>query len=164
MMKLINAIRWVLPYACDQVVNDPLKSCSMFFTDYLPEFTFILLDFNVRSIVDSISIYGTIVLALLSCVNDSSTPIIIPHMYHRALQVYDSLLPKQNILDSCFAQTDHMVKSDPPGHQKLLQYLHSALNQIELLFQSKSSSQMVHQISDLPRLTTVLMFIYELCS
>ena len=74
---------------CDQVVNDPLKSCSMFFTDYLPEFT--LLDFNVRSIVNSISIYGTIiVLALLSCVNDSSTPIIIPHMYYRALQVYDS--------------------------------------------------------------------------
>ena len=101
------------------------------------EFTFILLDFNVHSIVDSISIYGTTVLALLSCVNDSSTPIIIPHMYYRALQVYDSLLPKQNILDSCFAQIDHTVKSDPPGHQKLLQYLHLALNQIELLFQSK---------------------------
>ncbi len=143
-------IKWI--DVCNEVIDDPLESCSKFFKECLPELT--LLDINCySSIIDSISIYGTIALAMLSCVSDSSSPILIPEMYYRALQVYDSLLPKahDHILDSCYS---HMVKK---SLDKLLQYLHLALNQIEVLLQNRSYSRLTLQISDLPRLTTILV-------
>ena len=151
------AIEWI--DVCNEVIHDPLKSCSKFVRDCLPK-----LDINCySSIIDSISVYGTIILAMLSCVSNSSSPIIIPHMYYRALQVYDSLLPKaqnENILDSCSNQIGHIIQSDPASHYgKLLQCLHSALNQIEVLLQNQSDfySQSMVQISDLPRLTIILI-------
>ena len=148
------AMTWI--DVCNQAINNPLKSCTMYFETCLPEF--IQLDYNFRSIIDSINVYGTIVLALLSCVSDLSAPIIIPHMYYRALQVYDSLLPKtqeQNILDSCSYQFDHLIKCGPAGKQKLLQCLYSALDQIELVTKEKPNSLCQH--SDLPRLTIILI-------
>ena len=152
------ATKWI--NVCNQVINNPVKSCSMFFENCLPEL--IHLDYNIRSIVDSISVHGTILLALLSCVSDSSSPpIIIPHMHYRALRVYDSLLPKphddleQNILDSCSLQCDHLIESSPSGKLQLLQYLFSALEKIEVLF--KEHCLLLCQHSDLPRLTVILM-------
>ena len=147
------AIRWI--DACNEVINDPLKSCSIFFNDCLPELT--LSDYTY-STIDSISVYGTIALAMLSCVSDSPTPIIIPHMYYRALQVYDSLLPNvqnENILDSCCSKLDRMEESNSAiYHKLLLQYLHTALNQIESLLQNPRD---LVYLPDLTRLTTILM-------
>ena len=147
-----TAIKWV--DVCDKVIDDPLGSCHIFFNECSPKF--ITLGFNLRSVVDSISIYGTIVLALMSCVSGEThtPPIIIPHMYSRALSVYDSLLPKaqwQTILMSCCDQG--LSKRGPPTKEQLLQHLHCALAQIESLLLIES----LNEYSDLSKRTIVLM-------
>ena len=76
----------------DCVVNEPLKSCHRFFSE-----VFDLLgptSNNLHSIVNCMSIYSTIILSLMSCTISSSSSIliVIPHMYYRALLVYESLI------------------------------------------------------------------------
>ena len=80
-------------------------------------------------------------------------------IYYQALQVFDSLLPKthdqnKNILDSCCSDT---VRSSPELQASCQQYLHSALNTIEVLLQNQSFSQLIFQSSDLLRLATILI-------
>ena len=75
---------------CQHVISNPLESCQIFFYKCLPQL--IKHKQNLNSIVDAISIYGTITLMLISQGSGSSS--IIPHMYTRSLLVYESLISK----------------------------------------------------------------------
>ena len=76
---------------CQNVLSNPLSTCCSFFFECVPQL--IKLKQNLSSIVDAMSIYGTITLMLISSLSSTSdSMIIIPHMYDRALSVYESLL------------------------------------------------------------------------
>ena len=150
-----TALKWIK--VCEEVIEGPLQNCHVFFRNILPQF--IALKFDLRSVVDSISIYRTIALALISYVTVTPSPesIIVPHMYARALSVYDSLLPKekrQNVLKSCcnpdYIKRETQLKSIRCG---LVQCLHIALKQIELLLVNES----LNTHSDLFRITSILV-------
>ena len=156
--EALNCYRTTLKWieVCNQVIKNPLQGCRTFFSDCLPRC--IALNFDLRSVVDSVSIYGTIVLALISCIAPSpDRSIVVPHMYSRALSVYDSLLPKdpwQNVLNSCCNKVLSIAKSKLSSTRRVLvQCLNSALRQIESLLLNESLSR----YSDLPRLTVILM-------
>ena len=91
MVALHNvALLWI-DDICQVVVSNPLNSCHTFFFKCLPQL--IKLEQNLNSIIDAMSICGTITLMLISqCSSSPSSFIIIPHMYARALSVYESLI------------------------------------------------------------------------
>ena len=150
-----TALKWI--QVCEEVIIDPLQNCHIFFRNILPQF--IALKFDLRGVIDSISIYGTITLALISYVTPSlESSIIVPHMYARALSVYDSLLPKekrqQNVLNSC-CNPNYIKRSTQLSsiRHALVQYLPSALKQIELLLLNEPFKK----YSDLLRVISILM-------
>ena len=89
---------------CQNVLDNPLSTCRSFFFECVPQL--IKLKQNLSSIVDAMSIYGTITLMLISSLSSTSdSMIIIPHMYDRALSVYESLLSnhhKKTISSVCY--------------------------------------------------------------
>ena len=86
---------------CQNVLSNPLSTCHSFFFECVPQL--IELKQNLSSIVDAMSIHGAITLMLISSTSDSV--IIIPHMYARALSVYERLLSKRHnktISSACY--------------------------------------------------------------
>lgn len=91
------------------VLDNPMKSCHGFFYTCLPEL--LKLKHSLHSIVNSIAIYGTIALALIACTSSTSN-IVIPQVYLRALLVYDSLLLRnrnQTIFSACYDLASHLM-------------------------------------------------------
>ena len=86
---------------CQNVLSDPLNTCRRFFFECVPQL--VKSKQNLSSIIHAMSIYGTINLILIS--QYSSSPPIIPHMYARALSVYESLITTthdKTILSACY--------------------------------------------------------------
>lgn len=110
---------------CDRVVNEPFEACREFFDECLPELLQIS-NISFNSIINVTSIYGTIVLTLISCMFHSS--LIFPHAYARALSVYESLLVnnKTPILRACF----HSSMTSKFLRDEILEVLHKALNRV----------------------------------
>ncbi len=84
---------------CQNILSNPLSTCRSFFFECVPQL--IKLKQNLSSIIDAMSIHGTITLMLISSLSSTST--VIPQMYDRALSVYENLISKRrerNIISS----------------------------------------------------------------
>ena len=87
---------------CKNIMSNPLNTCHNFFFECVPQL--VKLKQNLSSIIDAMSIHGTITLMLISSLSSTSV-IIIPHMYARALTVYESLLSERHdktISSACY--------------------------------------------------------------
>lgn len=128
------------------VLDDPMKSCQDFFYTCLPEL--LEMKHSLHSIVNSIAIYGTIALSLIAC--KSSTSIVIPQVYLRALWVYDSLLLRnrnKTIFSACYDLTSHLMLPE------LLELLKDGLSQVISILKKES----LYECEELPRQSLILV-------
>ena len=147
-----TALDWL--HVTDRVTDDPLVSCKVFFNRCLPA---MLSQGSILCAVDSASLFGTILLALISCTDISAYEFIIPHMYHRALIIYSSFLNKrQTILRACCNQTQGK-KHSAEVSKDATRLLHNAtihlLNYPILLISNT-------ECKDLPRLSLALILTF----
>ena len=138
-------------HVTDRVTDDPLVSCKVFFNKCFPA---MLSQGSILCAVDSASLFGTILLALISCTEISAHELIVPHMYHRALLVYSGFLNKrQTILRACCNQTQGK-KHSAEVSKDAVRLLHSAI--IHLLnYPIVLNSDT--ECKDSPRLSLVLL-------
>ena len=139
-------------YVSENVIDHPVRSCNVFvrecFTAMLDQGS------NPTSIVNAVSIYGTIILALLSSSNEMSFSPIIPYAYYRALLVYNGHLSKRKtILRACRDQTDsrRLAKQVSSDMYTLLNYL------LDSLISSSTQLLDAGACNDLPRLSLILI-------
>lgn len=141
----------------ENVIDFPADSCTEFVHGLHRYCTAILdQDSNLTSVVNAVSVYGTIILALLSSSNEVLFSPVIPFAYYRALLVYDGYLSKRRtILRACCDQTHNqrMAKQVSRGMYTLLNnLLDSLISSCKQLFNGGACK-------DLPRLSLILMLI-----
>ena len=120
---------------CQHVVSNPLDSCHTFFFKCVPQL--IKLKQNLNSIIDAMSICGTITLILISQCSGSPSSLIIPHMYARALSVYESLISKPHsitISSACYSLANRALLKDA------MKVLQQALKQLVSLLTRKAAA------------------------
>lgn len=105
-----SAMSWI--HVCKTATGTPdlIVACREFVRDCLPKL--VSLNHSTNSIINAVSIFGTILLVIISCIVPRT--LIFPHMYNRALSVYGSLLQtEKSILTLCFQmpKESHVLKA-----------------------------------------------------
>ena len=138
--------------ASKYILDDPFQSCELYFTECLPEL--LKIGQNLHSIINSMTVYGSVALALVRSCTASTLPIVIPEVYIRALSVYDSLLLRshnETILSACYAVNAKHNNSDLLS--VLLQVIEDALKNVIALLRKES----IYECEALPRQCLILV-------